>query len=327
MSYQTMVRRFNYYGGADQQQRMIKDKLWSMLSTIKHSYQSARFTKYPEMNNTVSGLFNPDKQTMSSDTKLISVEFDKGYEPGTIFKWENTQTFWLCYVQEKEELAYFRGLCRRCDYKVKWVNGERQVLETYLAVIGPTQIDFRTIPLSNGFTSDYSAADLTVMTSNNEQNIKYFNQYQKFVLHGKTYAIHQVDTLSMPGVIKMNCIQEDNNLIEDDVENDLKNRWNIQPIIPQYNTQYGIEGPTVIKPLFPYKFTAIVKGGMWYIEENTGNTSEKHMLPIKWEQNDLYQQSVVLTWDSGSSGAFTLCYVKDDGKVLYKRHILVESLL
>lgn len=138
MSLESMKRRLAFHGGAAQQDRMIKDKLRSMLSATKYSYQAAHFTKYPEMTDTVIGLFNPVTQTMDYDTKLISTPFESGYHVGDIFKWENTGTYWICFTQDRTELAYFRGQCRRCDYKVQWVNGDREVLETYLSVIGPT---------------------------------------------------------------------------------------------------------------------------------------------------------------------------------------------
>lgn len=67
----------------------------------------------------------------------------------------------------------------------------------------------------------------------------------------------------------MNATKYYANLIEDDVEENIQNAWNIQPVIPEYPTQYGIEGPLTIKPLFEAEFSAIVEGGTWYIIENT----------------------------------------------------------
>ena len=326
MSLEGMKSRLRYNGGAAQQDRMILDKKRSMLSATKYSYQAARFTKYPEMKETVVGLFNPVSQNMDADTKLISTPFESNYKVGDIFFWENTKTFWICYTQDRTELAYFRGLCRRCDYKTRWVDGDRKVRETYLSVVGPNQPDYRTNNPGYGLSIDTPTANLTVLTTNNEQNCKYFNQNQKFLLNGVTYKIHQVDTISMPGVIQMNCVQDYVNLIEDDVEADLKNNWNIQPVIPQHETQYGIEGPLSIKPLFPYEFSAIFDGGYWYVLENRGKVDMKRLLPVVFSDNNVHQQTIVLTWDRATSGAFTLCYEMPDGTV-YKTHVIVESLM
>lgn len=326
MSLEGMESRLKYNGGAAQQDRMILDKKRSMLSATKYSYQAAQFTKYPELNKSIVGLFNPVSQNMDADTKLISTEFESDYHVGDIFRWENTNTFWICYTQDRTELAYFRGLCRRCDYKTRWVDGENQVRETFLSVVGPNQPDYRTNNPGYGLSIDTPTANLTVLTSNNSQNCKYFNQNQKFLLNGITYKIHQVDTLSMPGVIQMDCVQDYTNLIEDDVEEDLRNKWNIQPVIPDYPTKYGIEGPLSIKPLFPYRFSAIFDGGHWYILENQNNIKGKHLLPVEFGDNNLHQKDIIITWNNANSGAFTLCYEMPNGTI-YKTHVIVESLM
>ena len=325
MSLEGMKTRLTYLGGAAQQDRMIKGKWKSMLSSLKYSYQAARFTKYPEMDKTYNGLFTPITHNMNYDNKQISIGFDSGFKVGDVFLWENTKTFWLCFTQDLTELAYFRGLCRRCDHKVRWVDGDKKVRETYLAITGPRQPDYRTYNPGYGLSIDDSTADLTVLVSDNEQNQKYFNQYQSFLLKGKSYSIHQMDNLSMPGVIRLCCTETKTNLIEDDVENNLKNNWNIQPVIPQYPTQEGIDGPLTIKPLFPATFSAVVHGGRWFILENQGNVPGKYLLPIEFGES-VTQPTVTLTWKKPLSGAFTLCYELPD-KTLFKRHIIVESLM
>lgn len=323
MSLESMKARIQYYGGAAQQDRMIQDKWLSMLSATKYSYQAAQFIKYPEMKDISPGLFNPVTNNMDYDTKLISIGFDSGYKVGEIFLWDNTKTYWICYNQDLTELAYFRGKCRRCDYKVQWVDKDRQLKETYLSVVGPSQPDFRTYNPGYGISIDTPTADLTILTSNNEQNRLYFNQNQKFLLNGVTYKIHQIDILSMPGIIQMNCVQDYNNLIEDDIENNIKNNWNIQPVVPQYQTQYGIDGPQSIKPLFPYKFESLTNGGSWFILENQ-TADNKHKLPIKLEYSK-ESRNIVITWENSKSGAFTLCY--KTAETIYKKYIIVESLM
>jgi len=55
---------------------------------------------------------------MDYDTKLISIPFESGFKVGTVFNWEETDTHWICYSQDRTELAYFKGSCRRCDYVI-----------------------------------------------------------------------------------------------------------------------------------------------------------------------------------------------------------------
>lgn len=325
MSYESMKRRIEYYGGAAQQDRMIKDKLKSMLSATKYSYQAARFLKYPEMHKSFVGLFNPVTQNMNYDTKMISTSFENDFKVGDVFLWDNTKTFWICYSQDRTELAYFKGSCRRCDYKVKWVDGDRHLRETFISVVGPNQPDYRTYNPGAGLSIDTATANLVVLVSDNEQNKNYFKQYQTFLIKGVTYKVHQIDNLSMPGVIELFCTQCESNLIDDDVEKDISNKWNVQPVIEQYPTQKGIDGPVSVKPLFPYHFTAAVPGGSWFILENK-DAAPKNQLPIEFSNNCDCADEVDITWTIAHSGAYTLCYEAPSG-IVFKRHIIVESLM
>jgi hypothetical protein len=36
-------------------------------------------------------------------------------KPGDVFTWKKTNTHWLVYLQDLEEIAYFRAEIRRCD--------------------------------------------------------------------------------------------------------------------------------------------------------------------------------------------------------------------
>lgn len=325
MSYEGMKRRLNYYGGAPQQDRMIRDKLWSMLSATKYSYQAAKFTKYPGMDKQTVGLFNPVTQNMDYDTKLLSVPFDAQYSVGDVFRWDNTGTYWICYARDLTELAYFRGQCRRCDYKVQWVDGDREVQETFISVVGPSNPDFTSTNTTFG-SADLPNANLVVLATANQQNRAYFNQYQKFLLKSFTYKVDQIDDISMPGVLQMNCSRYYTNLVEDDVETNIMNTWNVQPVIPEYPTEYGIEGPLVIKPRFRVEFKAIVAGGKWIIVENEG-VRPHDQIPAKFQEtDDIYAQQIHVYWDSMMSGAFTIGYQMPNG-TLYQKHVQVESLM
>ena len=49
-----------------------------------------------------------------------------------------TNTYWICYLQDLTELAYFRGDIRKCSYKINWVDeGEKK--STYAAIRGPVE--------------------------------------------------------------------------------------------------------------------------------------------------------------------------------------------
>lgn len=129
----------------------------------------------------------------------------------------------------------------------------------------------------------------------------------------------------MPGVIQMNCERYYTNLIEDDVEENILNAWNIQPVLPEHNTDYGIEGPLTIKPLFEFEYEAIVAGGYWIICENEDQPMPKR-LPVDFIEYDRHSKKIHVKWHGTSSGGFTLGYVMPNGK-MYQRYIVVESLM
>lgn len=319
-----MKRRINYYGGAAQQDRMIRDRLWTLMRATKHSYQAARFNRYPEYEKEVVGVFNPVTVNQDYDTKMISTPFDSGYKVGDVFRWENTQTLWIIYNQNLTELAYFRGSTRRCNYMVRWVNGERELCETPISVIGPSMPDHTR--MINGMMAGsfvVPSGNLICLVTDNQKNREYFHDDQTFIILGISYRVTNIDRLSMPGVIQIHATEYPTNMIEDDVEEDIRNAWNIQPIIPEHQSEYGIEGPVSVKPYEEAEFTAIVKGGTWFIAENREGGKR---LPAKFVEYDCSQKVVHVYWDAPQRGGYTLLYELPDG-TRYERYILVESLM
>ena len=55
-----------------------------------------------------------------------------------MFEWVGTNTYWLVYLQDLTELAYFRGDIRKCSYTISWQD-EDGLHTTYAAVRGPVE--------------------------------------------------------------------------------------------------------------------------------------------------------------------------------------------
>ena len=136
-----MRKRLQFNGGEKQQSRMIEDKLRSLKSSLKSSYQAGTIAidnpdyieggDEPEMLE-FRGLMNPDKLTLNEDKKMLSIPFEdvclnkprvgktsEGIIPvpiscGSTFIWKNTDTRWLVTLQYLTELAYFRADVRKC---------------------------------------------------------------------------------------------------------------------------------------------------------------------------------------------------------------------
>lgn len=141
---QHQATRMEQAGGNLQQERMIKDKRRSLDHAVWYSYQGASVLKTDAENRTpVRALINPNKLKQDYDDKIISVGYEYNFAPGTVFEWVGTNTYWLIYLQDLTELAYFRGDIRKCSYEISWED-ENGKHTTYAAVRGPveTKINF-----------------------------------------------------------------------------------------------------------------------------------------------------------------------------------------
>ena len=92
-----MRARLRYLGGEGQQDRMIKDKRETLDKVVLYSYQGATVRKVGS-DTTERALINPNSVKQDYDDKIISIGYEYGYEPGTVFEWVNTGTKWLIYL-------------------------------------------------------------------------------------------------------------------------------------------------------------------------------------------------------------------------------------
>jgi hypothetical protein len=46
----------------------------------------------------VKGLINPNKLKQDYDDKILSIGFEHDFHVGDIFKWCNTNTYWIIYL-------------------------------------------------------------------------------------------------------------------------------------------------------------------------------------------------------------------------------------
>ena len=92
-----MRARLCYRGGESQQDRMIKDKRETLDKVVLYSYQGANVRKL-ESETVERALINPNTVKQDYDDKTISIGYEYGYKPGTIFEWVNTGTTWLIYL-------------------------------------------------------------------------------------------------------------------------------------------------------------------------------------------------------------------------------------
>lgn len=309
-----MATRLNLHGGYFQQNREIRDKQKSLERALLYSYQGAWIKKLYDNNSKAEEkrvLINPNKVKQDYDEKIISAPFEYEYAAGDVVEWVGTNTFWLIYLQELTELAYFRGHIRRCSYEIKWNNGS-----TYAAVKGPSEKNINSENKHN-ISIDVPNYSLTLLIPKTSANIKQFKRYSKFFLSSelneekKCWRVEAVDDISTPGIMEVAANEYYYNKDVDDLDNGIVDGLIKDVENPNKNeVEETIIGPTFIKPrtINNYKFNGKLISE-WKIKSN---------LPVKIKKIDDYEIEVY--WDSSYSGEFTINYGD------YTKIVVVESL-
>lgn len=335
-----MAKRLDSKGGFPQQDRMIRDKRRSLDKATLYSYQGALVKKQlydfkPAMEGVreadpVRALINPNKLKMDYDDKIISIGFEHGFRTGDIFEWCNTGTYWIVYLQDLEELAYFRGDIRKCSYEIEWDDEDGKRQRTYVALRGPveTKIDYIQ---KHGISVDNPNYSLNILMPKTTANLKQFKRYKKFYLQdlvegedNTCWRVEAIDTFSTPGIIEITAVEYYANEFEDDLEAGKVGSLIKKPIDPNIGTdsEFIIVGETFIKPKKEYIY--YIEGslyGQWYISNAK--------LPIIKEEfeDELGRIAIRIKWDSSYSGQFDLWYGDENGPLFdYKKTIVVESL-
>jgi hypothetical protein len=100
---------------------MIKDKRRSLDHAVWYSYQAAEVVRVDAENRKpIRALINPNKLKQDYDDKILSLGHEYGFKTGDVFEWIGTKTYWIIYLQDLTELAYFRGDIRKCAYQIAW---------------------------------------------------------------------------------------------------------------------------------------------------------------------------------------------------------------
>lgn len=317
--------RLNQHGGQMQEDRLIRDRRRTLDKAVLYSYQRAYVKKYPfdtmdaaevEQEPEVRALINPNKLKQDYDDKIISVGFEHDFHAGDVFNWCNTGSYWIIYLQDLTELAYFRGEIRRCSYQLEWEDDSGRH-KTYCAVRGPieTRIDYIQ---KHGISVDVPNHSINILMPKNDYTLRYFKRYTKFYLqdgtdeHKVCWRVEAVDWISMPDILEVEGVEYYANETEDDVDEGIVGA-KLQPVQdpnPDVSDEpAAIIGETFIKPKKAFVYTCIDKGQQWIIDKK---------LPIQYTINE--NHDLVLTWMATYSGQFDIKY-GDQTKT-----VVVESL-
>lgn len=331
-----MAEHLNARGGFPQQERMIRDKRKSLDRATLYSYQACLIKKVQDVSSLeedyskslpVRALINPDKNKFDYDDKIVSTGFENGFQPGDIFEWCRTGTYWIINLQDLDEIAYFRGEIRRCDYQINWLDDQGKEWFSYAAIRGPVETKINFIQ-KHSISVDEPNYSLHILLPRNEQTMKQFKRYSKFYLKQADspddnicWRVEATDSISTKGILEITAVEYYANETEDDVEKGLV-KANVQRLIePEINGDFDIVGPTFIKPKIEYNyFVNAEQPGDWYIDGPKVPVSFE-----KYKTEDGYP-AVKIKWNSSYSGQFTLWYGKGKHEKNFTKTIVVESL-
>lgn len=332
-------------GGTSQQDRMIFDKRRTLDRVLKYSYQGSNIRKvssgngedntlYPNIHeldehHVCRALINIDRTKVDYDDKMLSVHYEENYHPGDIFEWIDTNTYWLIYLQDLTERAYFRGEIRKCSHQVTWQD-ESGEHSTYIAVRGPveTKIDYIQ---KHGISIDNPNYSLHILMPRTKETLEYFKRYSKFYLQDEDegaplvcWKVEATDWISTPGILEITAVENYINDDEDDLENKIAGALKTKKLDPNPEVVVGedgveppqISGETFIKPKTVYEYHFINPVGR--VQTWSVNVDNK---VVSFNVNPKDPLHIKLRWNSAYSGQFVLSYGS------YNKTIIVESMM
>lgn len=322
-----MRMRLEWQGGIHQEDRMIKDKWRSLQRALKYSYQACTVQKVQAYNEILGAdwknkeideslfpynraLINPDKVKQDYDDKIISIDYSYGYQPGDIFEWKKTDSYWIIYTQEMTEDAYFRGEIRRCRYRIKFKDSQGNWCSTWAAIRGPVETQIDSIQ-KNQNRIDRPNLSLNILMPRNKETLHAFDRYAEFLFAGRCWRVDAPDSISMKNIIEVNAEEDYINKDTDSIQESMKNGLVFEPIDDTPDTE--IKGSTWIKPNLPEVYSIDRQGGRWCV-------LDKAPVNIKI----IAVNQVELVWEKMTSGSFTLQW--SNGKEFIQKYIVVESL-
>ena len=309
--------RLNYQGG-NAEQRFQRDKLNTLKKALLYSYQAATATLSD--GREFRCLINPNKLKPDYDNKIISIPYkdiclnsDKigktseglqevGLKPGDVFKWKETDSYWIIYLQYIEEDAYFRAEIRKCEEEVE-INKNKY----HIYIRGPVETTIQWNLKKNKTWNDINYS-LVLYITKNEDTLNFFHRFAKVKINGNTWEVKAVDPYSADGIIEV-CLGEWYN-------NEMEETLSSEDVTPEINKEeVYIDGPMQLKPYdsAEYKIQNAEEGN-WYIKDT------KKVKIIK--ETDKSIEIEILT---GKSGNFDILYYNKDGTVV-ELPIVIKSL-
>lgn len=202
VSMKTLAARLQYAGG-DQLGRIKKNKLNSLRSAIKSSYNT-RYIKTPK-HSSFPCLINKNLLKSDYDREFISVEFASGLEAGDTFECLDNGTHWMIYLPIITETAYLRSEIIRCRYTLTIDD-----VTYWVYLQGPTETTIQWFQKSG---TEYNEPNLsgTMYIKKDERTLSFFKRFTNIQIGENTWQVQVVDSITVPGIIELELQEYYNN--------------------------------------------------------------------------------------------------------------------
>lgn len=224
---------------------------------------------------------------------------------GSTFEWVETNTHWICYYQYEEELAYFRGACRKCNLEIS-VNDNKYWI--YLRGPNEQDIDWNTRVSSRAIYNDLNYKYKGYITQDENTN-NFFERHAVIRIDGLDYRIVAVDRLTRKGLIEFYLDEMLQNEVAkqlEEIEKDVVEEKNDEILGDSFKT-YPYE-------TLRYTIKTPKDNGVWYI-------SDSKKVSIKKQNKNEIEFSIIY----GRACSFDLIY-KDGEQEVVRQTITVQSL-
>lgn len=320
-SLDNLKKRLDYYGGANQEQRMNTDKLRSLKKALLYSYQAQ--TAILKDNREFRCLINHDKLKEDYDDKIISIPYDDiclnadkigkthegiehiGMQVGDVFTWKETNTKWIVIQEILEENAYFRGTIRKAEDEVI-IDGK-----SYYGYLGKWSKN-ELWHTKKGTSWSEMGYEVVLYITKDDETVDFFHRFQKVTINGRLWEVQMVNDITSETMLIIYLKETFINDMEDAAASAS------QETLPE-PTETPSEAPAIKGSLTIYPFDTKTytienaENGVWSLSNTKARIVEQT------------SQSVTIEITTAKSGSIDLIYKRENEEDIVQT-ITIKSL-
>lgn len=312
--------RLNYQGGITAESRIQKDKERSLKKALLYSYQAE--TAILSDGREFRCLINTDRTKADYDVKIISIPYEDiclgvvdkdgvetrrlpdgktsqkiekiGMKCGDTFKWKETNTYWIVYLEKLSENAYFRAEIYKCEEKVVINNKEYPIY-----IRGPVETEIQWREAKGNAWNDLNYS-LIIYITKNEDTLDYFHRFKEIKIGRKNWEVKTVDPYSADGIIEVCLGEYFTNTLNDYYKEEQEKK--IKEANKSANTNIYIEGQKIVYPYEKHKYVIHgISDGKWSVNNNKKAIIKEPLSPC-----------TIVEFITGKSGKVDLSYTTKD---------------